>query len=97
MERLTKRGKNGYAYFDRYGTLIQGEPQLFHRRYDDFIDSVKEKLESFDKVLERLAKYEDTGFTPEGLADLAQAKKEGRLAVFLSRDKADEVIDPDMK
>jgi len=34
------------------------------------------------KVVGRLAAYEDTGLTPEEVAELAQAKQEGRLVVL---------------
>lgn len=34
------------------------------------------------EVLERLAAYEDTGLTPAEVAELAEAKKDGRLVVL---------------
>lgn len=34
------------------------------------------------KVLDRLAAYENTGLTPESVAELAQADREGRLLVM---------------
>jgi hypothetical protein len=35
-----------------------------------------------NKMLNRLAAYEDTGLTPEEVAELAKAKKDGRLLVL---------------
>lgn len=36
----------------------------------------------FDKQFNRLAEYEDTGLSPAEVAELAQAKREGRLIIL---------------
>lgn len=37
---------------------------------------------TFEAVMYRLAAYEDTGLTPERVAELAQAERDGRLVVL---------------
>lgn len=49
-----------------------------------WILSIKAVKQGYDKysAISRLAAYEDTGLTPEEVAELAEAKKAGRLVVL---------------
>lgn len=46
-----------------------------------------EGTEYSNKIIDRLAAYEDTGLTPERCAELAQADREGRVAIIPILDK----------
>lgn len=88
MERLTKRIEDGQAVVDC---------QTCKWRECDCT-----ALACRNRIKDRLAAYEDTGLEPEEVAELAQAKQDGRLVVlpFKVGDKVwvldyDEYGDPD--
>ncbi len=82
MERLTVRGRKGQAYFDEDGLLIRGANGTFHLKKDMTAHFIHQKFVALDKVIDRLAAYEDTGLTPEEVMELVQAKKDGRLIML---------------
>ena len=70
MERLTTRDSQGRAYFDNDGTLIRGANGAFHQKKDMTAHYIHDRFVALDKVIDRLAAYEDTGLTPEEIMAL---------------------------
>lgn len=71
MERLTgKRYHNKLGYYAKCSEDCRCE----------IIDCGD--CREFDKLVDRLGAYEDTGLTPSQCAELARAEKEGRLVVL---------------
>lgn len=71
MERLTKRNKDGLAYY----------PKCFKEPCAG-MGCQKNFCENELRYCEKLAAYEDTGKTPEEVAALLKAESEGRLVVL---------------
>lgn len=69
MERLTE-----WHYQKKGGAYMKCSE---HCEREDCLDCIK-----FDALVDRLAAYEDTGLTPERIAELAQAERDGRLVVL---------------
>lgn len=69
MDRLTAR-ENGNAYY----------PECFERCDGD--NNYCHCCELDDRICDRLAEYEDTGLSPAEVAELAQAKADGRVVVL---------------
>lgn len=72
MERLTERNKKGCAYFNNDGILIRGANGTFHQKKDITAQYIHDRFVALDKVIDRLAAYEDTGLTPEEIVALIQ-------------------------
>ena len=72
MERLTERNKKGCAYFNNDGILIRGANGTFHQKKDITAHYIHDRFVALDKVIDRLAAYEDTGLTPEEIMALVQ-------------------------
>ena len=72
MERLTERNKKGCAYFNNDGILIRGANGTFHQKKDITAHYIHDRFVALDKVIDRLAAYEDTGLTPEEIVALIQ-------------------------
>jgi hypothetical protein len=70
MERLTTRDSQGRAYFDNDATLIRGANGAFHQKKDMTVHYIHDRFVALDKVIDRLAAYEDTGLTPEEIMAL---------------------------
>ena len=70
MERLTIRDSRWRAYFDNDGTLIRGANGAFHQKKDMTAHYIHDRFVALDKVIDRLAAYEDTGLTPEEIMAL---------------------------
>lgn len=81
MERLTKRDGKGHAYFDDDGALIRGTNGTFHQKKDMTNQFIHQRFVALDKVIDRLAAYEDTG-SIIFLQGYAKAAAEGRLAIL---------------
>jgi len=64
MERLTGRSKQGTAYLVK----VKNNEQV--------IESSKNTLECIYESFQRLSAYEDTGLSPEQVAELAKLKKQ---------------------
>lgn len=71
MERLTARNQLGLAYLKN----VKPNEQDVESPYPNTLQCI---LESFNK----LATYEDTGKTPEQVAEWAKTEQEGRLVVL---------------
>lgn len=96
MERLTVRAKKGMAFFNDDGALIRGANGAFHKKKDMSGRYIHNRFVALDKVIDRLADYEDTGLTPEEVTALQasnlelkkeampflQAKIENRLVIL---------------
>ena len=72
MERLTEINKKGCAYFNNDGILIRGANGTFHQKKDITAHYIHDRFVALDKVIDRLAAYEDTGLTPEEIVALIQ-------------------------
>ena len=72
MERLTERNKKGCAYFNNDGILIRGANGTFHQKKDITAHYIHDRFVALDKVIDRLAAYEDTDLTPEEIVALIQ-------------------------
>ena len=71
MDKLTYRAyPSGKAYLN-YGLDAIWKKKLKNLRYD-----------IIEKAVDRLAEYEDTNLTPAEVAELAQAKADGRVVVL---------------
>lgn len=78
MDRLTRKGQdfeNDFCLGCDCG--YYGEPYGCNSP-----DGECESYRYFTQLADRLAEYEDTGLSPAEVAELVQAKKEGRLAVW---------------
>lgn len=59
--------------------------RLTEQYYGEWVTEHAEEMDYFlikGKAIDRLAAYEDTDLTPEEVAELAQAKHDGRLVVL---------------
>ena len=75
MDKLTYREyPSGKAYLN-YGLDAIWKKKLKNLRYD-----------IIEKAVDRLAEYEDTGLSPAEVAELAQAKADGRLHIGTKND-----------
>ena len=72
MERLTTRDRQGRAYFEDNGILIRGANGTFHQKKDMTAHYIHDRFVALDKVIDRLAAYEDTGFEPDEIHSLLQ-------------------------
>ena len=81
MERLTRRDNHGRAYFDNDGVLIRDANGTFHQKKDMTAHYIHDRFVALDKVIDRLAAYEDTGLEPEDIDALQ--KREHCLAELL--------------
>ena len=70
LERLTDRTGNGQVY------LIEGPEEDMYGYYTG------KGLKQIEKVIARLAAYEDSGLSPEQVQGFAKAEREGRLVVL---------------
>ena len=96
MERLTVRDSRQRAWFNNDGVLIRGANGTFHQKRDVTAHYIHERFVALDKVIDRLASYEDIGMEPEEIValrasfealrdealPLLQAKIEDRLVVL---------------
>lgn len=77
MERLTKRTEAGVA-------------NLHYPQSCFYPDGTKDQVAVSayrQKAIDRLAAYEDTGLTPERVAEFSQAEHDGRLVAHLPGEK----------
>jgi hypothetical protein len=84
VERLTARTEKGLAYL----VNVKPDEQVVESPYKNTLQCI---LDCFD----RLAAYEDTGLSPEEVAELAKAKEDGRLVVLpckVDNEKLDEIL-----
>lgn len=99
MERLTVRDSRQRAWFNNDGVLIRGANGTFHQKKDVTAHYIHERFVALDKVIDRLASYEDIGMEPEEIValrasfealrdealPLLRAKIEDRLVVLPCR------------
>lgn len=81
MERLTQRDRKGRAWFDNDGALIRGANGSFHIKRDMTAHFIHDRFVALDKVLDRLAAYEDTGLEPEEIRVLAAEQENAPLTL----------------
>ena len=81
MERLTQRDRKGRAWFDNDGVLIRGANGAFHLKRDMTAHYIHDRFVALDKVLDRLAAYEDTGLEPEDVKALAAEQANAPLTL----------------
>ena len=72
MERLTVRDSRQHAWYNNDGVLIRGANGTFHQKKDMTAHYIHDRFVALDKVIDRLAAYEDTGLTPEEIVALIQ-------------------------
>lgn len=72
MERLTRRDSHGCAYFDNDGALIRGANGAFHQKKDMTAHYIHDRFVALDKVIDRLAAYEDTELEPEEIVSVQE-------------------------
>ncbi len=89
MERLTVRGRKGQAYFDEDGLLIRDANGTFHLKKDMTAHFIHQRFVALDKVIDRLAAYEDTGLTPEEVTVLYEMDKRSRMVKMLHWEEAE--------
>lgn len=87
MERLTTRDSQGRAYFDNDGTLIRGANGAFHQKKDMTAHYIHDRFVALDKVIDRLAAYEDIKLTPEEIIGLCAMDKRARMAELLRQEE----------
>lgn len=83
MERLTTRDSQGRAYFDNDGTLIRGANGAFHQKKDMTAHYIHDRFVALDKVIDRLAAYEDIKLTPEEIMILCSMDRRAKMAELL--------------
>lgn len=72
MERLTVRSKIGTAFFDSDGTLIRGAGGSYNPKATIPPEFIRKRLDALDETIDRLAAYEDSGLTPEEVAEFVR-------------------------
>lgn len=96
MERLTVRDSRQHAWYNNDGVLIRGANGTFLQKKDMTAHYIHDRFVALDKVIDRLAAYEDVGLAPEEVVavqatlqelkkdalPLLRAKIEERLAVL---------------
>lgn len=72
MERLTTRDRHGRACFEDDGILIRGTNGTFHQKKGMTAHYIHDRFVALDKVIDRLAAYEDTGLEPDEIRRFLQ-------------------------
>lgn len=96
MERLTERDKKGNVFVkdsNESGILHRAVPSQFIEKRNYTNRELHNLIVELGKAAIILATYEDTGLTPERVAELAQAEQDGRL-VELPCKVGDTVYEP---
>lgn len=92
MNRLTQRDRKGKAYFDNDGVLICGANGIFHQKKDMTAHYIHDRFVALDKVIDRLAAYEDSGLEPDEVKALVNEQKNEPLTIEEMKDLLGEPV-----